>query len=196
MVAAADDPLAPFHPIVRGWFERRFGTPTDVQRQAWPAIARGEHVLATAPTGSGKTLAAFLWALDRLLAGSWEGGRVRVLYVSPLKALNNDVERNLLAPLSELTAAWSGMLVFSGALLTEHYGMSTTATGVALAAVAVAYLLGNRRAGRGAAERARRTMLASSLVGAVTILLTWTFTPAVALTLLVMSSGCSMPGPP
>jgi ATP-dependent helicase Lhr and Lhr-like helicase len=107
MVAAADDPLAPFHPIVRGWFERRFGVPTDVQRQAWPAIARGEHLLATAPTGSGKTLAAFLWALDRLLAGSWEGGRVRVLYVSPLKALNNDVERNLLAPLSELTAAWT-----------------------------------------------------------------------------------------
>ncbi|HXT21324.1 MAG TPA: DEAD/DEAH box helicase, partial [Thermoanaerobaculia bacterium] len=101
------DPLELFHPIVRTWFERRFGTPTDVQRQAWPAIARGEHLLATAPTGSGKTLAAFLWALDRLLSGSWEGGRVRVLYVSPLKALNNDVERNLLAPLSELTAAWS-----------------------------------------------------------------------------------------
>ena len=107
MVAAADDPLSAFHPIVRGWFERRFGTPTDVQRQAWPAIARGEHLLATAPTGSGKTLAAFLWALDRLLAGRWEGGRVRVLYVSPLKALNNDVERNLLVPLSELTAAWT-----------------------------------------------------------------------------------------
>jgi predicted MFS family arabinose efflux permease/ribosomal protein S18 acetylase RimI-like enzyme len=85
-------------------------------------------------------------------------------------------------------AAWSGMLVFSGALLTEHYGMSTTATGVALAAVAVAYLLGNRRAGRGSAERARRTMLASSLVGAVTILLTWTFTPAVALTLLLFAA--------
>ena len=106
MVAAPDDPLAPFHPIVRAWFARRFGEPTDVQRRAWPAIARGEHVLATAPTGSGKTLAAFLWALDRLLAGAWEGGRVRVLYISPLKALNNDVERNLLTPLSELTSVW------------------------------------------------------------------------------------------
>ncbi len=102
------DPLEPFHPIVRGWFERRFGAPTEVQRRAWPAIARGEHLLATAPTGSGKTLAAFLWALDRLLSGTWDGGRVRVLYVSPLKALNNDVERNLLAPLAELAAAWTG----------------------------------------------------------------------------------------
>src|SRR5262245_474661 len=107
MVAATDDPLAPFHAVVRAWFVRRFGEPTEVQRRAWPAIARGEHLLATAPTGSGKTLAAFLWALDRLLGGAWEEGSVRVLYVSPLKALNNDVERNLLAPLSELAAAWS-----------------------------------------------------------------------------------------
>src|SRR5688572_24778085 len=101
------DPLAPFHPIVAGWFATRFGAPTEVQRQAWPAIARGEHVLATAPTGSGKTLAAFLWAIDRLLTGAWEGGTVRALYVSPLKALNNDVERNLLGPLSELAAAFA-----------------------------------------------------------------------------------------
>ena len=107
MLAAPSDPLAPFHPLVRTWFERRFGTPTEVQARAWPAIARGEHLLATAPTGSGKTLAAFLWALDRLLSGAWEGERVRVLYVSPLKALNNDVERNLLAPLAELATAWT-----------------------------------------------------------------------------------------
>jgi ATP-dependent Lhr-like helicase len=59
-------------------------------------------VLVTAPTGSGKTLAAFLWALNRLITGKWTGGRVRVLYVSPLKALNNDIERNLLAPLAAL----------------------------------------------------------------------------------------------
>ncbi|KAB2958374.1 MAG: DEAD/DEAH box helicase, partial [Thermoanaerobaculia bacterium] len=69
---------------------------------AWPRIAAGEHVLAIAPTGSGKTLAAFLWALDRLLTGAWEGGALRVLYVSPLKALNSDIERNLRAPLLEL----------------------------------------------------------------------------------------------
>jgi ribosomal protein S18 acetylase RimI-like enzyme len=76
------------------------------------------------------------------------------------------------------------MLVFSGALLTEEYGMSTTATGVALAAVAVAYLLGNQRAGRGTADRARSTMLATSVVGAVAVALTWAFTPAVAVTLV------------
>jgi ATP-dependent Lhr-like helicase len=102
-----DDPLAPFHPVVADWFRRRFGTPTEVQRRTWPAVARGEHVLATAPTGSGKTLAAFLWALDRLLSGAWEGGTVRALYVSPLKALNNDVERNLMTPLAELAAAFA-----------------------------------------------------------------------------------------
>ncbi len=78
------------------------GPPTPIQAAAWPHIAAGEHVLVTAPTGTGKTLAAFLWALDRLLAGHWEGGEVRVLYVSPLRALGNDVRRNLLAPLAEL----------------------------------------------------------------------------------------------
>ena len=107
LAAPPTEPLHLFHPVVRAWFARRFGEPTDVQRRAWPAIARGEHLLATAPTGSGKTLTAFLWALDRLLSGTWEGGRVRVLYVSPLKALNNDVERNLLAPFAELAAAWT-----------------------------------------------------------------------------------------
>ena len=96
-----------FHPQVVAWFGAQVGTPTAVQRLAWPAVAAGRHVLVTAPTGSGKTLAAFLWALDRLLTGSWDGGRVRVLYVSPLRALNNDVERNLLVPLAELSAAFS-----------------------------------------------------------------------------------------
>ena len=98
-----DDPLAPFHPLVRAWFAERVGTPTEVQRLAWPRIAAGAHLLAAAPTGSGKTLAAFLWAIDRLLTGAWEPGAIRVLYVSPLRALNNDVRRNLLAPLEELS---------------------------------------------------------------------------------------------
>lgn len=98
-------PPVPFDPLVRAWFERRFGAPTEIQTLAWPAIAAGEHVLLTAPTGSGKTLTGFLWPLDRLLTGAWEGGVVRVLYVSPLKALNADIERNLRWPLSELTAA-------------------------------------------------------------------------------------------
>src|SRR5512136_2362132 len=77
------------HPIVERWFAERFGEPTEVQRLAWPRIAAGEHALVTAPTGSGKTLAAFLWAVDRLISGALPGGQVRVLYVSPLRALNN-----------------------------------------------------------------------------------------------------------
>ncbi len=95
-------PLERFHPLIVRWFSERFGEPTEVQRLAWPRIAAGEHVLAVAPTGSGKTLAAFLWTLDRLLSGAWPGGRVRVLYVSPLRALGNDVRRNLLGPLEEI----------------------------------------------------------------------------------------------
>jgi len=91
-----------FHPLIRKWFAEKVGTPTDIQVRAWPRIAKGEHVLITAPTGSGKTLTAFLWALQKLITGDWTGGRVRVLYVSPLKALNNDVRRNLLKPLQEL----------------------------------------------------------------------------------------------
>lgn len=93
-----------FHPLIRQWFADRMGEPTEVQLLTWPRIAGGEHVLVTAPTGSGKTLAAFLWALDRLLSGALPGGQVRVLYVSPLRALNNDIRRNLLAPLEELRA--------------------------------------------------------------------------------------------
>ena len=89
-------------------------------------------------------------------------------------------------------AAWSGTLVFSGALLTEHYGMSTTATGVALAAMAVAYLVGNRRAGRLASERARRTMLACSLGAAVAVALTWAVTPAVVVTLVLFSASAAL----
>ena len=92
--------------------------------------------------------------------------------------------------LGELLAnsAWAGTLVFSGALLTEEYGMSTTATGVALAAVAVAYLVGNQRAGRLAAERARWTMLAASIGAAVVVTANWAYTPAVAVTLVLFAT--------
>lgn len=93
-----------FHPLVGRWFAERFAAPTDAQAQAWPVIAAGRHVLVSAPTGSGKTLTAFLWALDSLLAGRWQAGGVRALYLSPLKALNSDVRLNLLAPLAELRA--------------------------------------------------------------------------------------------
>lgn len=90
------------------------------------------------------------------------------------------------------TSAWAGTLVYSGALLTDGYGMTTTATGVALAAVAVAYLLGNQRAGRGSPDRARSTMLVTSVVGAVAVALTWAFTPAVAVTLVVFAISGAM----
>ncbi len=95
-------PLSFFHPLISQWFSEKVGRPTDIQSKAWPAIVQGRHVLATAPTGSGKTLTAFLWGLNQLLSGAWPGGTVRLLYVSPLKALNNDVQRNLLKPLREL----------------------------------------------------------------------------------------------
>jgi ATP-dependent helicase Lhr and Lhr-like helicase len=90
------DALAPFSPQVRDWFERTFDAPTPAQERGWPAIASGKHTLIQAPTGSGKTLAAFLWALDQATPGAG----TQVLYVSPLKALNYDVERNLRGPLA------------------------------------------------------------------------------------------------
>ncbi|HEY5196950.1 MAG TPA: DEAD/DEAH box helicase [Solirubrobacteraceae bacterium] len=102
-------PLSAFTPLVRDWLESAFEAPTPAQAQAWPAIATGENVLISAPTGSGKTLAAFLWALDRLVAEGVgvEGGAphaTRLVYVSPMKALSYDVERNLRVPLRGLKA--------------------------------------------------------------------------------------------
>src|SRR2546429_3707983 len=91
-----------FSPAAREWFRSAFAAPTEVQERGWRAVASGRHTLMTAPTGSGKTLAAFLWCLDRLAVESPvppARERCRVLYVSPLKALAVDVERNLRAPL-------------------------------------------------------------------------------------------------
>jgi len=101
-------PLSPFHPVVADWFRRRFKAPTDVQMLSWPAIRRGKDVLIAAPTGSGKTLAAFLTCIDGLFKQSIEGAladSTQVLYVSPLKALSNDVQKNLQQPLAEITEA-------------------------------------------------------------------------------------------
>src|SRR5437660_11746653 len=100
----ADDvtALTVFHPAVRDWFQRAFPEPTRAQQLGWPAIASGDWTLIFAPTGSGKTLTAFLWALERLMftPPPPKERRCRVLYISPLKALADDVERNLRAPLA------------------------------------------------------------------------------------------------
>src|SRR4051812_14980083 len=96
-------PLSVFSPRTREWFTQAFTGPTAAQEQAWPAIASGEHVLLSAPTGSGKTLAAFLYGLDRLNATE-ERGKTRLVYVSPLKALSYDIERNLRVPLRGIGA--------------------------------------------------------------------------------------------
>lgn len=97
-----------FHPIVADWFTSRFHEPTDAQRLGWPRIVAGEHTLLAAPTGSGKTLAAFLASIDRLLRQALVGElphQTQVIYVSPLKALSNDIHRNLQAPLEEIHLA-------------------------------------------------------------------------------------------
>ncbi|MGH7419208.1 MAG: DEAD/DEAH box helicase, partial [Candidatus Rokuibacteriota bacterium] len=99
---------ADFLPFVRRWFETTFEEPTRPQREGWPAIASGHDTLIVAPTGSGKTLAAFLWTLDHLHRLGLEGrleDRVYVVYVSPLRALNNDIEKNLREPLAGIRAA-------------------------------------------------------------------------------------------
>ncbi|MCC7489319.1 MAG: DEAD/DEAH box helicase, partial [Gammaproteobacteria bacterium] len=96
-----------FHPAVRDWFDTRFGQATPVQAGAWPAIRAGHHALLAAPTGSGKTLAAFLAAIDALVRDAEAGmldDQVRVLYVSPLKALSNDIRSNLEEPLAGIQA--------------------------------------------------------------------------------------------
>ncbi len=101
---ADTDPLSRFSPLTREWFAGTFPAPTAAQAQAWDTIADGENTLVIAPTGSGKTLAAFLWAIDDLARSpSDPGAGTRVLYISPLKALAVDVERNLRTPLTGLT---------------------------------------------------------------------------------------------
>jgi len=102
------NPTSLFHPAVAVWFDRNFAGPTAAQAEAWPAIQAGRHVLIAAPTGSGKTLAAFLAAIDGLVRRGLEGGlrdETQIVYVSPLKALSNDIQRNLEAPLAGVRGA-------------------------------------------------------------------------------------------
>src|SRR6267154_700890 len=97
-----------FHPAVADWFDRKFAAPTRAQAQAWPAIQSGKHVLIAAPTGSGKTLAAFLAAIDALVRQGLAGelkDETQIVYISPLKALSNDVQRNLEEPLAGIREA-------------------------------------------------------------------------------------------
>src|SRR5580692_8731065 len=97
--------LAWAHPIVQEWFLNKFGSPTEPQQHGWPAIVAGETTLISAPTGSGKTLAAFLVCIDQLLRNAIEGNLApctQVVYVSPLKALSNDIQKNLEQPLREI----------------------------------------------------------------------------------------------
>ena len=100
-------PVSRFHPIIQDWFASRFDGPTEPQEQGWPAIAERGHTLISAPTGSGKTLTAFLAVIDRLFREAVEGqlvNEMRVVYVSPLRALSNDMHRNLEVPLQEISA--------------------------------------------------------------------------------------------
>src|SRR5215813_10866817 len=106
-VISVPDSLAWAHPVVQEWFVRKFGTPTEPQEQGWPHIFAGRTTLISAPTGSGKTLAAFLICIDGLVRKALSGNladRTEILYVSPLKALGNDIQKNLEAPLGEILA--------------------------------------------------------------------------------------------
>ena len=111
-----DVSLASFHPVIARWFRDSIGEPTDVQTASWPALCSGEHALIAAPTGSGKTLAAFLASIDSLFQQALANDladHVQILYVSPLKALSNDVQKNLRQPLSQISeyALAAGLLL-------------------------------------------------------------------------------------
>jgi len=97
--------LKPFHPLVREWFRESLGAPSAPQEQGWPALESGSHTLILAPTGTGKTLTALLWERNNLIVDGSSAplaNAVHILYISPLKALNNDIQRNLERPLAEL----------------------------------------------------------------------------------------------
>ncbi len=119
-----------FHPITAEWFQAVFDEPTAPQRLGWPVIARGESALILAPTGTGKTLTAFLWCLDRLMLHEVENEKkkgCRIVYISPLKALAVDVERNLRSPLAGIAnLARRKGVPFHDPVISRSYGRHST----------------------------------------------------------------------
>jgi ATP-dependent helicase Lhr and Lhr-like helicase len=103
-ISATQDPLAPFSEQTRKWFSASFAAATPAQAEGWKAISSGQNTLISAPTGSGKTLASFLWGIDSLARRPDREPGVKIVYVSPLKALSYDIERNLKVPLKGIGA--------------------------------------------------------------------------------------------
>jgi len=138
---AKPDPLAPFSPPVRRWFESSFEGPTPAQAGGWEAISSGANALICAPTGSGKTLASFLWGIDRLSRSPELGTGVRLVYVSPLKALSYDIERNLRAPLRGIGAEISVGLRTGDTSQKERRAMAKTPPDILITTPESLYLM-------------------------------------------------------
>jgi ATP-dependent Lhr-like helicase len=135
------DPLAPFSPSVRRWFESSFEGPTPAQAGGWEAISGGANALICAPTGSGKTLASFLWGIDKLVREPELGIGVRIVYVSPLKALSYDIERNLRAPLRGIGAEISVGLRTGDTTQAERRAMQKTPPDILITTPESLYLM-------------------------------------------------------
>ena len=119
--------LNSFHPAVAAWFQRTFDAPTPAQERAWPALQAEQHVLVAAPTGSGKTFAAFLAAIDRLVREGLAGGlpdETRIVYVSPLKAMSKDIQRNLEAPLAGMSAECAALNLLDPGVVVHSVGIA------------------------------------------------------------------------
>ena len=139
--SAKKDPLAPFSAAVRGWFEDSFAEPTPAQAGGWEAISSGANTLICAPTGSGKTLAAFLWGIDRLSRRQEMRPGTRLVYISPLKALSYDIERNLRAPLRGIGAEVSVALRTGDTTQSERRGMRRSPPDILITTPESLYLL-------------------------------------------------------